>query len=131
MDSSPDWVVIVIAALLNMGIGFVWYSKWLFGPTWMKLAEVKGKKAKTDKLAIFWGFVVALVIAYFLELFARNLAITTVSDGMFLGFCAWLGFVATTQISCVIWHRKPWQLFAINTGCKLLTFLVMGGVIGS
>ena len=97
----------------------------------MKLADVKGKKVKTDKLAIFWGFVVALVIAYFLELFERNLAITTVSDGMFLGYCIGLVVVDTTQIYCVIWHRKPSQLFAINTGCKLLTFLVMGGVIGS
>jgi len=50
---------------------------------------------------------------------------------MFVGFCVWLGFVVTTQISSVIWGKMPFQLFLINTGAKLLSFLVMGGIIGA
>ena len=131
MDTQSDWIVIVIAAILNMVVGFFWYSKWLFGTVWMKLVDKKEKDLRFKKRALIWSFVVSLIVAFFLDFFARHLGVTTVSDGMFLAFCFWLGFVATTQISSVIWCRKPWKLFAINAGCRLLAYLVMGGVIGS
>jgi len=124
-----DLATVVIAALLNMVICFLWYSKWLFGPIWMKLQKVKMEEH--NKMSLLYGFITSLVIAYFLAFFEASLGVTTVTDGMFVGFCLWLGFAATTQISSVIWCKAPFQLFALDTGCKLLSFLVMGGVIGA
>jgi hypothetical protein len=124
-----DLLTIVIAAILNMIIGYFWYSKWLFGPKWMKLRKCKDECH--NKMSLLYGFIASLVIAYFLAFFEASLGVTTVTDGMFVGFCMWLGFVATTQISSVIWGRTPFELFALDTGYKLLTFLVMGGVIGA
>ena len=124
-----DLFTVFIAAVLNMIIGFFWYSKWLFGPTWMKLHKMKDPEM--DKTHILYGFITSLVIAYFLAFFETSLGVTTVSDGMFVGFCLWLGFAATTQISAVIWCKAPFKLFVLDTGCKLLSFLVMGGVIGA
>ena len=125
-----DWLTVVIAALLNMLIGFVWYSNWLFGPAWQKFHKMKGGE-KADKKSLFWAFIVSLIIAYFLAFFEGYMCVTSVTDGMLVGFCAWLGFVATTQISAVIWCKAPLELFAIDTGYKLLSFLVMSGVIGA
>lgn len=125
-----DWLVIVIAAVVNMVIGFFWYSKWLFGPTWHKLSH-ESSKMKGDKTAMLYGFIASLVIAFFLAFFEGYLGVTTVSDGMFVGFCLWLGFVATTQISGVIWGGRSLKLFFLNTGCKLLSYLVMSGIIGA
>ena len=127
-----DWLTVVIAAVLNMIIGFLWYSKWLFGPKWMKLCKMKKEDCcGMDKMNLLYAFIVSLVIAYFLAFFEAYLSVTTVTDGMFVGFCIWLGFVATTQISSVIWRKKPFELFVINTGGKLLSFLVMSGIIGA
>ena len=125
-----DWVVIVLAAVLNMVIGFLWYSKWIFGPLSEKLAK-HGETMKPDAKMLISGFIVSLVIAFFLAFFEGYLGVTTVSDGMFVGFLFWLGFVATTQISSVVWCKRPFQLFLINTGFKLLSFLVMSGLIGA
>lgn len=124
-----DLFTVIVAAILNMIIGFFWYSKWLFGPTWLKFH--KFKEEGHSKVWILYGFIVSLIIAYFLAFFEGSLGVTTVTDGMFVGFCLWLGFVATTQISSVIWCKAPFQLFVLDTGCKLLSFLVMGGVIGA
>lgn len=125
-----DLLTVVIAAVLNMIIGFFWYSKWLFGPEWMK--EHKGHvEGKHMKSAMAYAFVASLVIAYFLALFEGYVGVTTVTDGMFVGFCAWLGFVATTQISSVIWCRHSFKGFLIDTSGKLVSFLVMSGVIGA
>jgi hypothetical protein len=126
-----DWLVVVIAAVLNMIIGFFWYSKWLFGKTWVKLKKLSEKDMKANGASILYGFIVSLVIAFFLAFFEGYLGVTTVSDGMFVGFCFWLGFVATTQIATVVWGKGPFQLFLLDTGCKLLSYLVMSGVIGA
>ncbi|HSX37619.1 MAG TPA: DUF1761 domain-containing protein [Chlamydiales bacterium] len=114
-----DWPVVFIAALVSMGISTVWYSKWLFGAK------------KKRKAALFWEFLVALIIAYFLSFFEAHLGITDVTDGMVAGFFLWLGFAATTEISFVIWSQKTFQLFLIDSGCKLLSFLVMSGLIAA
>lgn len=124
-----DYLTVFIAALLNMIIGFFWYSKWLFGPAWMRLSKIK--KMEHSALSVLYGFIISLVIAYFLAFFEAILGITTVTDGMFVGFLFWLGFVATTQINPVVWGKMPFQLFLLNTGFKLLSFLVMSGVIGA
>jgi xanthine/uracil permease len=132
MDTmQTDWLLVVVAAILNVVIGAIWYSKRLFGPAWLKLCEMKEKEMKGNKKGMLWGFVVSLIIAYFLSFFQGHLGVTSISDGMLVGFLLWLGFVATTQISGVLWCKKPFKLFAINTGYKLLSFLVMSGIIAS
>lgn len=130
MNSQVDLLTVFVAALLNMIIGFFWYSKWLFGPTWAKECKMKWE-GEQNKMGIVWAFLVSLVIAYFLAFFEGYIGVTTVTDGMFVGFCAWLGFVATTQVSAVIWCNHSAKGFMIDTCYKLLSFLVMSGVIGA
>ncbi len=126
-----DAFTVVIAAILNMIIGFFWYSRWLFGKTWMKLCHVTESSMKGKNITFLYAFIVSLVIAYFLAFFEGYLGVTTVTDGMFVGFCIWLGFVLTTQIGGWLWCKEPFKLLAINAGCKLLSFLVMSGVLGA
>lgn len=126
-----DWLVVVIAAALNMMIGFFWYSKWLFGTPWLKLSRLSEKDMSAGALTLLMAFVVSLIIAFFLSMFEGWLGITSVTDGMFMGFLLWLGFIATTQIHYFIWCKRPFQLFLIDSGYKLLSFLVMSGLIGA
>jgi hypothetical protein len=130
-EMQIDWLVVVIAAVLNMVVGYFWYSKWLFGPAWAMLSKRSGKEMDPSGKALVLGFITSLVIAFFLSLFEGYLEVTTVTDGMFVGFLLWFGFVATTQFSSVIWLKKPFSLFLINSGYKLVSFLVMSGVIGA
>jgi len=132
MDMSSYWLPVVIAAVINMIIGYFWYSKWIFGPTWTKLAKAEDiSMTKNMKKPMLFGFIASLVTAYFLAFFEMYLGVATVTDGMFVGFFAWLGFVATTQISGVIWCNRSFPLFLIDTGCKLLSYLVMSGILGA
>lgn len=130
MNAQIDLLSVFVAAVLNMVIGFFWYSKWLFGNSWLKAQQKKEMKGH-GKLSLLYGAVNSLVIAYFLAFFQAYIGVTTVMDGMFTGFCIWLGFVATTQISPVIWTKAPLQIFFIDSGYKLLSLVVMSGVIGA
>ncbi len=126
-----DAFVIIIAAIVNMVIGFLWYSKWLFGPIWGKLSHHSYSQSKHMGRAIGISLLNSLLIAYFLAFFETYLGVTNVTDGMFVGFLIWLGFVITTQISPVLWRKEPIRLFAIDTGYKLFSLVVLGGLIGA
>lgn len=126
-----DLLSVFIAAALYMVINFFWYSKWVFGEIWLRLSGLSAESMKSNKMAMVWGFLVALVIAYFIAFFEAALGVTTILDGMFVGFCLWAGFIATTQLSAVIWCNRSFQLFAIDTGAKLVSILAMSGVIGA
>lgn len=123
-----DWLVIGIATLLNLLIGFVWYSRWLFGDLGKKFTK---QEARDRLKCIAIEFVVSFIFAFFIFMFESALQVTTVTDGMFIGFLFWLGFVTTTQISFYIWNKKPIQLFLIDSGYRLLSFLVMSGLMGA
>jgi hypothetical protein len=126
-DFRVDWAAVSIAAILNMILGFVWYSKWLFA----ELACVKKGFVGNQMISFLLGLLNSFVIAFFLAFFEGYLDVTTVSDGMFVGFALWLGFVATTQIAPVILQNRPFKLFLIDTSYKLLSLLVMSGIIGA
>lgn len=122
---------VVLAAVLNMVVGYAWYSPWLFGKVWAKLAKVDESEMNKRKWAPIAGFACSLVIAYFLAFFQNIGAISNVSDGMLFSGLLWLGFNATAQISGVIWVGQPFRLFILNAGGSLLGYLVMGGFIAS
>ena len=131
MDTTPQLLTVVIAAILNMVINFIWYSRWLFGKRWCELAKIKEEEMKSMSGALVWSAIVSLILAFFLGWFELQIGVTTVQDGLFVGFCAWLGFVLTTQSASVVWCKKPFALFLIETGNRLLAFLVMGGILGA
>ena len=116
-----DHLAVLIAALVNLVIGFVWYSRYLFGK----------KKESGGRLSLLWNGLVAILSAYILAFFEVSFSVTTVSDGMFVGFLVWIGFVATTQIYAVIWSKMSFKHFLVHTGCQLLAYLAMGGIIGA
>lgn len=132
MDSvSIDWVSVLVAAILNMIVNFFWYSKWLFGRQWAALTKMKEEKVKSYNGAVAWSLITSIIMAFFLAWFERQLGVVTVQDGMFVGFCVWLGFITTSQSAALIWCKEPFSLFMIKTGNRLLAFLVMGGVLGA
>lgn len=126
-----DFLTVIIASVLNMVIGFFWYSKWLFGDVWLKFSGLNPKEIKGANITFLFAFISSLITAFFIEVLETSLSITSVTDGMLLGLLLWLGFVATTQINSVLFGKRPFQLFLVDTGYKLLSFLVMSGLLGA
>ena len=127
-DWQIDWIVLGLATACNCLMGALWYSRWLFGPQWKAIAKPKG-----DPGVLAWVGVVffSFVIVFFQAFFQAYLGITTVSDGMFVGFCFWLGFAVPVQIGPVLWKVSPLSLFWIDAGYRCLSFVVVGGLLGA
>lgn len=127
-------VAVLVAAIVSMVIGALWYSPALFGKLYMKYCDFNEKKLKEMKhknmtKSYLGTFIALLVMAYVLAHFVRYVQAATLVDGLAAGFWAWLGFVATVLIGSVLWDEKPFGMFVLHAGHYLVTLLVMGAIL--
>ncbi len=143
MNIEVNYVAVLVAAIVSMVAGFLWYSPALLGKPWMKLmgmTQESLKKAQKE-MGMMYGLslVLALVTAYVLfhviTLSMNFYHYSKLSTGLVSAFWSWLGFVMPVQVTGVIFGGKgtgkdQWKLFAINTGYQLVALLLMGATIG-
>ncbi|MBM7095413.1 DUF1761 domain-containing protein [Bacillus sp. H-16] len=126
---SINYLAVLVAALSAFFIGGLWYSV-VFGKAWMKLnGFTEDTFKKGNMVAIFGGaFVLSFVIAWVLVVFLgpeRNAAI-----GATAGFMAGLFWVAAAMGITYLFERKPVKLFLINAGYHVVTFTLIGFILG-
>lgn len=125
-----SWLAVIVAAAIKFLIGWGWYSPMLFGKQWQELAKV----SSADMMAGMTPALIAegigdLIMAYILARFVAHYG-HGFSNGLLVGFMAWLGFVATVMANQIFYERKPQQLIVINAGYILVSLLVMGALLG-
>ena len=132
MPLPVNYLATLVAALANWGIGMLWYSPVLFGNAWMNLSKIDPKKMdmkkEMPKIAII-GLLAAYISAVVLSLLIDMTVSTTVIEGMTLGFWVWLGFAATVLVNSVLYEKKPWSLYIINSGYLFVAYMVMGAIL--
>jgi hypothetical protein len=126
--TDVNFVAVIIGAIINIAIGMFWYSPALFGKEWAEAHGFKLDHLRPTPPHYVGAIIVSLIIAWALALLINYLQITTVSEGMKLAALVWFGFVATTHFSGVIWAQKPIKSYLIDTGCLLVTMLIMGAI---
>ena len=133
---SLNWLAVLVAAISTMVVGFLWYSPLLFAKPWMReMGYDPTDKAKTDEMkktagpAYFGSMIAGLLTAFTLALFLEALHVQDLHHGLAVSFHAWLGFVATVQLTGALFTKQSMKLFAINTGYQLVCFLVMGTIL--
>jgi heme A synthase len=119
-----------------MVVGFLWYSPILFAKPWMReMGYDPDDKTRVQEMqksagpAYMGSFVATLVSAFVLGLFFHWLRVESLHIGVMVGFHVWLGFVATVQLTGVLFMKQSMKLFAINTGYQLVCYLVMGAIL--
>jgi hypothetical protein len=123
------WALLV-ATLVRMIVGMLWYSPLLFRKPWLRLSGTtpeleKEVGPKLMPVMILGSFVMALVLAHFIVYAAA----TTALKGAFIGFLAWLGFIALPLLASAIHEKKPFALFCIHSGFQLAALLAMGALL--
>lgn len=123
------WAVLV-SALASMVLGFIWYSKPVFGKLWMREAGKTEEEAKKGAGTAYFGMVIlALVLSYVMAHFVDYTNADTFALGVTTGFWTWLGFAFTTMGGMYLFEGRSSKLFWINTGFHLIEFMAIGAIL--
>jgi hypothetical protein len=133
---QPNVIAVIVAAVIPMVVGMLWYSPVLFAKKWMALigkTEEEIKKegpGKAYALSFIASIVMAYVMAHLVTYSSTFTGSTGIAAGLETGFWSWLGFVVTTNSASVLFEFKPRGLYFINMGYQLVSMLLMGALLG-
>lgn len=130
-------VAILLAGVVNMVVGFLWYSPMMFGNVWMKLTGMTKEDTEKSKKRIpkmyLTSFIGALLMAFVLKhasVYAGSFYnMSGIQLGLMTAFWNWLGFIMPVQLTGWLFDKKPFKLFTINTGYQLVSLLTMGVIL--
>ena len=125
-----NWLAIIIAAIANMVIGFVWYQNFAFGKSWVQLSGRGMAEGQQPGPLYALTIVGAIVQAIAMSWFAAQTGANSGSAGAILGLFVGLGFIAPAMFADVLFAGRPARLYAITAGYQVLAAVVQGTIIG-
>ena len=138
-----NWIALVIAAIVPLIVGFVWYNPKVFGIIWMRESGMTEEKAKQMNPAKTFGLsiVCAFLIAFFLwpQVFTGGgpgephgvEPYVTFKHGAFHG--ALIGVFLVLPVFCInaLFEQRSFKYVVINVGYWIVTLTLMGGIINA
>jgi hypothetical protein len=91
------------------------------------LEDAMLKRARLGKVFAL-SFLCSLVMAFNLAAFLGAKA--SVAFGTFAGFATGLGWVAMSLAIVYLFEQRSLKLWLVNAGCQVVTYTLMGAVIG-
>ena len=127
MQEVPLSWAMLVAAVIRMAVGSIWFSPIAFVKPWQKLIGLTEDQLKAGMpRAIGADFIASLVMAFVLAHAIVYAQAVTLGQGAMVGFFNWLGFVATIQFTGVLYEQRPMKLFLLQSGFNLIALVLMG-----
>jgi hypothetical protein len=128
-------VAIVIAVIVNMALGSLWFSPVLFSKKWI---EWEGHTAGQGMgsggslpiliaLTTVGGIISAITLAWFID----RTGTTTLVGGALVGLYAGIGFVAPAMFADHLFNNRKGALFLIVAGYPVVGLAIMGAILGA
>ncbi len=134
IDFSVSIAPLIVLALVNFFLSWLWYSPMLFAKPWMKALGIApghtmtGDEKKKMPFLFLSGIVASLLVVYGLMVVVHSLQLTTFGGGLAAGLVIWACFALTHSLNTLWEGRKPLVL-AINNGLFLLTYALYGAIL--
>lgn len=133
--SNINFLAVLVAAVSAFVIGSVWYSPILFGKGWQNALGLSEENIKDANMVKIFGtsFVLMLIMAFGLTIAANALYpnglnwLTGLKVGLFVG----IFFISTSYGVNILYQRKSFKLWAIDSSYQVLLLGIMGLIIGA
>ena len=130
---SVNWWAIIVAAIVNMVLGGLWYSPLLMAKPWMALMSLKPEDMKSQGAKATRGYiisaVVSLIIAGSLAILTHRFHVNTVEGGFKLGLVVGIGLVAAPGAANYAFDTRSYRLYFINAGYSLIGTVIMSMIV--
>ena len=131
-----NYIVIIVAAIVGMGLGIIWHAPFVFGKLWLKYVgwtreHLAVKKAGQSMLAVHGVMMVSMLVeAFILAGIFNSLVVVGFGAMLLVGLCLWLGFVLPVKLANYLYGGDSWQYLLIEVGYQLVAILLMSLIIG-
>lgn len=125
------WAVIV-AAVSTFILGGLWWSPLMFEKAWKRENNFTDEFLKKGNMPKIFGlsFIFTLIMSYNLAFFLNDTKIDA-GMGALYGFLTGFGWVAMAIFVLGMFERKSWTLMLINGVYMIVSFTIMGLIIGA
>jgi hypothetical protein len=132
---QPNFIAILVAALIPMVVGFIFYHKKVFGKAWMDSLGLKDEDLNKGNMAVIFG--VSLFMSFLLSMFLLANVDGALQEGEFDSFKhgAFHGVLIALMVAMPVlvtnglFERKNFKNLAINTLYWVITIALMAGTI--
>ncbi len=153
-----NFLAILVAAVVPLVLGFIWYNPSLFGTVWMRESGMTEEKMKGGNMALIFGvsFVMSLLLSFFTQFLVIHQfgamgmvgaevesalpsfqafmddygkAHRSFGHGALHGAFAGIFFVMPVMITNGLFERKTWKHMFINIGYWTLALTIMGAIV--
>ncbi len=129
--SDMNWLAIIVATVVAMVLGALWYSPMLFMKQW---SAASGRTAE-DMTGGGVGYLISavswLVAAIVTSIMFDTIGVTNVGEGLLVAALFWLAFGAGITFVNNSFQGRPRSLAAIDTGYQLVGLLAIGAIIAA
>ena len=125
-----NYLAVLAATVAGMAIGALWYSPVVLGKQWMEAIGKTPEELGNPAQAMAGQLVATIVTAVVLAVVIAWSGSIGLVGGAIVGLIVWLGFVMTALLPSVLFEGRSTTLLAINASCQLVTYAVMGAIIG-
>ncbi|HEY8849682.1 MAG TPA: DUF1761 domain-containing protein [Thermoanaerobaculia bacterium] len=133
--TNINYLAVLVSAVAIFALGGLWYSSALFSKRWVVLMgkseeEMKAASAGSPMpLLLLGAFVCGLLISFALAIVVNHFPPFTALRGIEIGAFCWLGFAASTSFATALFSMGPKQLWLINSGYNLVSFVIAGLIL--
>lgn len=126
-------LAILVSGIILWVLGAIWYSPPLFAKPWAELSGAKRDPGKRDGLLLGMtaSFICDLVLSLILAMLIMWSNVTGFKYGAVIGVLTWIAFIAAPSLPQGLYEKKPFKLFAINSGYWLVGLFIVGGLLSS
>ncbi len=134
-----NYVATFVTAIVSMGLGFLWYSPFVFGKRFMKESGMtqesvdeymknggKQKLAKTYAITFIFSVLTAIIISALLY----SLVIVGIWGYVSIAFFLWLGFSFPVALNHVLFGKDSFAYLGITSGYQLVSIVITTLILG-
>jgi hypothetical protein len=130
---NVNYGAVLAAGIAVFILGGLWYSPLLFARRWVlllgKTEEELKAGGKVPALMFLQAFLCGLLVAWVMAIVVSHFADVTLLRAVLIAFTCWLGFAGATSYANVVFAQKPLQLWLIDSGYNLVSFILAVVVI--
>lgn len=153
-----NFLAILVASIIPMVIGFIWYNPKVFGLAWMRSAGMTEEKMKSGNMAVIFG--VSILLSFLLAFSVNGMVVHQFGALQMIGgdpttalpsYQSFMNDYGTTHRSFghgalhggmsgiffvlpllginALFERKSWKYILVNTGYWTVTLAIMGSIL--